>query len=186
MRERFLLPAEMVNHECVISRTGDEDFVRATTWVEGHAISVTLPFSLLTPVKPPLPEEPPVGKVVLDSRGRVWQRTQGGRFSWDCVVSSLHEHEWEVVAAPCDGRGPVLLVPDPLAGEPIQLPWRDERSNTSLAVAAVHCGKGLIPSIQVTDRTFTVTYDFDDSAHAREFARAVWAAATQTDKAGTP
>jgi len=84
---------------------------------------VDVPAESLTEVKPPLPPEPPVGSVVLDQNGRVWQ-SRAGRpgpdsvSQWQSVMGG--QQPWTYVGT----LKPTLLVPDPFA-EPVELPWED-------------------------------------------------------------
>lgn len=76
----------------------------------------------LTEVEPPLPEEPPVGAVVLDRDGDVWARKDQGDKPWECGGLDA---DWEHLN---NRYGPVVrMVPDPVASAP-ELPWeyRDE------------------------------------------------------------
>lgn len=74
-------------------------------------------FTLLAPagqplerVTPPLPDEPPVGAVVLDSDNRAWQHTMGHRGDWECTYDDMGD-DWSGLN---DGAGPLTrLIPDP-------------------------------------------------------------------------
>jgi hypothetical protein len=75
--------------------------------------------ALLVEVVPPLPEEPPVGSVVLDRHDRAWQNVACGRGDWCCTVDDLGA-DWEELN---QEHGPLTrLIPAPVV-EPVTLPW---------------------------------------------------------------
>ncbi len=78
---------------------------------------LTVPRLLLTEVKPPLPEEPPVGAIVLDRDGDAWARKDQGDKPWECGGLDA---DWEHLN---NRYGPLVrMVPDPLASAP-ELPF---------------------------------------------------------------
>lgn len=191
---RYTLPLEMGGYECEIIGGLAKDGNRVQCEFEVVSLGVTalltLPFRLLTPVKPPLPAEPPEGSLVACGIGLrrtnplpIARRWADG---WEFYAGGPDEHDgsWRAVvsfARAHSGSDPVLLVPDPFA-EPVQLPWQ---------VMTVHDDARVLvyPSDQGDG---TVCFDVTAGgrcnmaeltvADAREFCRAVWAAANQADK----
>lgn len=200
MADRYTLPPEMGGHECEIvwrssALVAGVEIAKVRYPVDGFEVTSEVLWSWLTSVKPP-PQEPPNGSVVRVFRlgfRAVFERDDEAAISWPkdthwFGTDRIDPYTWLDIQTLAETTAPVLLVPDPFA-EPVQLPWRSKTPptrmpNTTLGVAAVHCNKGLVASIQVIDSAYTITYDFDDPADAREYARAVWAAANQADKAG--
>jgi hypothetical protein len=96
-----------------VGRLAAHDFVWVNHPEYGH---IMLHRQHLTwEVPPPLPPEPPVGSVVLDANGRVWQcraGRPGNANAWQSLTGG--QEKWEYIAT----LTPVLLVPDPLTLPP--------------------------------------------------------------------
>jgi len=141
--------------------------------VEGCIVAVAR--GLLTEVKPPLPEEPPFGAVVLDSDEQAWQRfmpTPPGDRSgveWSCAGEGADEC-W----AGLQTYGPLTrLVPDPFA-EPVELPWKREFDTSTLIVERSNASNR---AVYVDGMYGHITAD-----EARAMARALMAAADAAEK----
>lgn len=145
---RYKLPAVLGLAECVFHSAGHDEgnwIVELTDVVPGMRLE--LPASMLTEVKPPLPEEPPVGAVLLDYSGTAWQRfTVLGGTNWNSTGDDPNVTTWEGL----QDEGPLThLVPDPFA-EPVELPWEHKdrdgysmgvyESQRPWAAARVGCG----------------------------------------------
>lgn len=78
---------------------------------------VILPTDALTLVVPPLPPEPDLWGVVLDGRGRAWQRISVATSGW-AEAGGSGMCTWTDV---CEEGPPTLLT---ALWEPVTLPWR--------------------------------------------------------------
>lgn len=86
-------------------------------------------------VKPPLPEEPPAGSVVLDRDGDAWTHKAGDDRRWECHGL---EADWDHLN---NRYGPVvLMVPDPVASAP-ELPFALGSCERSAMVSATEGGR---------------------------------------------
>lgn len=177
---RYTLPAELGGYECEITDGLAKPGGRVDCVMDiaggGVTVKVNLPFRLLTPVKPPLPPEPPDGSVVRITQLRpgapapaglrfpahFFQRERGRLHSWRGLDPNGYDWEWEGI---CELGDPVLLVPDPFA-EPVQLPWRKSGFEVSVSGAMVEI---VMPRAEDGGTTLV------GHCLAREFARAVWA-----------
>jgi len=157
--------------------------------VEGIG-EISVPVSAVTEVKPPLPKEPPnFSTVRIGSRAYVRYDLLPDELNW---YGSHGRNSWaELVAKSMESTGfpPVVLVPDPLA-EPVKLPWHAVDPHSYHRV-----------QVRVSDADFaedgapprqTVAWVAAGHTHAgshisapvaRDMARALWAAADQTERA---
>jgi len=116
---RYTLPAELGGGEVEVLHGLARDDGRVNCRLPAGAV-IALPFSLLTPVKPPpLPPEPSISAVVLDGRGLVWQRTHRG--VWECFEEDISADWAGLCASYSPSQPPIPLVPDP-AAVPVELP----------------------------------------------------------------
>ena len=119
---RYKLPKELGEGEY---EAMFDSGVSASTALNVNGRKVIVPTDMLTPVKPPLPEEPPVGTVaraLLTDEDEPWvferlgKRTDGK--DWGAAGRD-EVYAW----ADLNVRAtPVVMVPDPFA-EPVELPW---------------------------------------------------------------
>jgi hypothetical protein len=89
--------------------------------VPGVSMIVYLPREILTKVKPPPPPEPPVGTIVqamYDDSEDVFQRLFSRQEGWRAIING-GGYTW---AELCAEAIPVVLVPEPTAPEPVELP----------------------------------------------------------------
>lgn len=192
MADRYTLPAKMGGYECeIIWRssalvTGVE--VAKVRYnidtLDGFEVTAEVLSSWLTPVKPPLPPEPPDGSVVrLTAKGPLFARHDdgppgnewpGGR-RWEGYGpdGKLLRITWSQVCGMATDETHVLIR-DPFA-EPVQLPWRRTGFEVDVSGAMVEV---VIPRAEDGGSTLV------GRTLARDFCRAVWAAANQVDKAG--
>lgn len=178
--KRFKLPAPLDVVDCVVEDAdqwyGPDRYVRATVGEGAAAFVIDINPKLLTEVKPPLPEEPPIGSVVLDDDGHAWQRFARAvgdpRTSEWFSAGEAADEDW----AGLNAYGPLTrLVPDPFA-EPIGLPW----TTGPVGVGYEPFGLGGGPhkvAVSVRGEQANVT-----AMVARDMARALWAAADQAEK----
>lgn len=179
--DRYTLPPSMGGHECVVLECGLLDLnglpaSRVRYEIDGLGVTTILPPSWLTPVKPPPPKQPPDRSAVFDRDDRVWQRF-GSKWCSPGAISL----GWDRLN---EDRGPLrLAVADPFA-EPVQLPATMNGSWGSIELGCTD--EGMVAIGQVRSREFDTLrlVEFSPAA-AREFCRAVWAAANQADKDGT-
>jgi len=132
---RYRLPDILGSVECAFHSLGHEDGDWIVELVDtAPGLRLELPASSLTEVNPPLPPEPPIGSVVLDSSRKAWQRTGGHRGIWECCQDDAGADWEDLNAAPYT---PVtLLVPAP---EPVALPFEfrvDDRTGDPTGTAA--------------------------------------------------
>jgi len=158
--------------------------------VDTPEIRVTLPVQWLTEVKPPLPEEPPVGAYrvggvlcmrVSPDPGKCWvYQTKDEMFSEETFADLCSDFGTDIVP----------LVPDPFA-EPVALPWKEsgkeaggetawdtERRPWSVEVELTTKGMVLV-SASVSGRGAGIRLY---AGTAREMARALMAAADAAEK----
>lgn len=128
MATRYRLPDALGGGECTIKdkdqRYGPDRYVRATVGEGDEAITVDLLRGLLTEVKAPLPEEPPVGAIVMVDGEAVqhFDEPYEGKFDW-ASVGSPKRLSWVQLCDLALPGTPTRLVPDPFA-EPVTLPLR--------------------------------------------------------------
>lgn len=142
-------------------------------------------FTLLAPagqplerVRPPLPDEPPVGAVVLDSDNRAWQHTMGHRGDWESTYDDMGD-DWRGLN---DGAGPLTrLVPD-LFAEPVALPWSAATEPISSLRPTLYVEAAVLPGVHITARPFGDGQWQLSPAVARDMARALWTAADAAEK----
>lgn len=168
MGERYRLPEALGGGEVEVLHgfARLEDDGRVDVKMEGLSEVATVPRTWLTKVEPPLPPEPPVGAVVVDSEGDAWQRRKNewGVRHW--VTPTSGDQDWATLV---EHYGPLTrLVPDPAAG--VELPW------------------GTQPRVWVDESMVGVRYKTDfwlGPDAARAMAAALWAAADAAE-AGAP
>jgi hypothetical protein len=129
---------------------------------------VTVPASDVVSIKPPLPEEPPVGSVVrMGEDGLVFLRgdTDDSPYHWLCAGSPAG-YTWEQI---CVYGTPVRLVPDPQA-EPVTLPWmwREPGDRPGDSVVGADLGE-VADSIRQGATTTTIRFS-PDAARAKALA----------------
>lgn len=181
MADRYTLPAKMGGYECELVRRitlVDGSPVASVAYlVDGVRVTAVLPQSWLTPVKPPLPQrpEPPIGSYFRYG-DLCWYRYRSG---W--IPVGGHERpvrQWEWLVEGYLNRWPdacEIAIPDPFA-EPVQLPAKFGR--LLIGADPECCGMVCIKDSYDGDRSFGHL----SPAAARDFCRAVWAAANQAER----
>jgi hypothetical protein len=130
---------------------------------------VDIPEGALTEVKPPLPEEPPVGSLVhLASDYGVYERVARGWLNAGDAAGKAFD--WDTLIRLNSGDAPVRLVPDPFA-EPVELPSM---------VASVQVSR-TIPEGKLVFLTVSAGYEHLTNEQAKQVARALWAAAAAAE-----
>lgn len=194
MGERYVLPASMGSHECEIIE-GTRGYERPTVQyeVEGQRVTTILPFSLLGSTLSPPPEEPPEGTVVLVAGGVYVRRDHPKPASvgdvlcrWWPIVNSedLRARMWHRLCELAAPDSPVRLVPDPLAGEPVDLPC-PIRSPQENGTIWVHAANGGLVNVRIVNAD---SGEFEriwlGLTELQLLARAVLTAATQAERNG--
>lgn len=145
--------------------------------IAGTSISFSMPsHSPLEEVSPPLPPEPPVGSVVLDGKGRAWQRVgPPNEDHQGCRWWSSHDVTDDTWAGLNQGYAPLTrLVP---AAEPVTLPWRGNGVVVEQTIDGA--GPGSFVHVSTKDASYGFCHLKPDVA--REMARALWTAAEQAE-----
>jgi len=137
--------------------------VTVIQWGRGP-ITVTLPHRLLTPVKPPLPPEPPDTSVVRNPDPelsvRVYERDDRS-CQYPRVWFAAGDEEASTWAEVCALGTPVLLAPDPFT-EPVNLPFTvtDEDGDKLTVHGARHVGAVItIQHAHGVAATMSLTHD---------------------------
>lgn len=120
---KYQLPEDLGGDECVLlpGTVTLQDLPAVKVKTDGGRYLIVQTFDLTPiPVKPKLPEEPPVNSVVVVSGegGRLRLVFTRGYTGWMLAG----EDRWFTWAEVCKFGTPTLLVPDPLAGAP-ELPF---------------------------------------------------------------
>jgi hypothetical protein len=139
---------------------------------------VLLPSWILTPVKPPLPEEPPVGAYriggvlcmrVSSEPAKCWvYQTKDELFSEETFADLCSDFGTDVVR----------LVPDPFA-EPVALPWKNGHG---VEVSQTRTDTGMGDQVYVSTKYASYGFAHVEPDVARDMARALWAAAGAAEK----
>lgn len=130
---------------------------------------------LLTAVKPPLPEEPPVGSFVLVTvQSKVLHRRNDAGIDWWDYLGKC----WLTWAQVCELGTPVRLVPAP---EPVELPWAYHRDSKSIVIVRLGSINSSCP-VRIDTRD---DYEYVSADAAREMARALNTAADKAEAEAT-
>ena len=178
--ESYRLPASMGGHKCEIVRRGPGDCASVEYEIDGTKVFSTVEDSWLTPVKPALPEPRYDAQALIDALVAAKLAGSRGdgvhRYAFRSNEAAAHL-AWSVAD---QFFAPLLTaLPDPLAGEPVTLPY--ERRGTSPYIYVATDGDGTI-GLTVGPREEDADGYEITNAEAREFARAVWAAANATER----
>lgn len=177
---RYRLPEALGGGECILLNppSGNGVYARATIGEGEDAFTIDLDRNLLTPVKPPLPEEPPVGAYrvggvmcmrVSAEPAKCWvYQTKGELFDEDTFAELCDNFGTEVVP----------LVPDPFA-EPVKLPWSSRIGEFPTTVRVELCTDGVSLVLQSGGRRICPDLAPEE---ARELARALMTAADAAER----
>jgi hypothetical protein len=163
---KYRLPEALGGGECVLDGRVFENsasiYARVKVGEGEDSFTIDLNRHLLTEIKDPLPEEPPVGAFVLVNTSVFQRKDTAGIDWWDYGQQTWRN--WEEV---CEFGTPVSLVPDPFA-EPVELPWQGSDQDGGVMVDWYDDGVVLRLSGRATA--------WFPLAVARDVARAFWTA----------
>lgn len=182
MSALYVMPGPLGGQELELIRANDDgwDFLR---WPLAPNLSaeLRLPAGLAKPVKPPLPEEPPVGTfVACGADGNLlpfyrrwdegWSQVGGGVSStWSGICDESQERA---------ERWPVVMVPDPFA-EPVALPWKRQIGEFPTMAHVEPIDKGVGLALDSGGRRISPDLSLDE---ARELGCALMTAADAAEK----
>ena len=207
--ESYLLPASMGGHKCEITWRSSRlvagvEIAKVRYTIDGFEVTSEVLLSWLTPVKPALPEQPPIG-CWFWAGANLWRHSNSptpvgqdpvDAETWMALRDGAPPRSWRQLVVnylnrwpgDCEILWPQSALPDPLAGEPVTLPW-SARVGTTTAVEVslmtvnpkyhdrpVYFGLASGAHMIAPQLTFD---EAEDIARALLTARAVWAAANQ-------
>lgn len=162
---RYKLHPKLGGHRVALLRRNEDGTADIVVDLGDESFPAQVPITVLDEYEDPLPPEPPHESVVRVKDRGIWQSFHG---AWEGTISRERK-SW---AQMCELGTPVPMVPNPLA-EPVELPWH---------VADV----SVRPTADYGIRAIRVAVDQDcaflSPDHAREMARALWAAASAADE----
>lgn len=166
--------------------------VHAVVMVPGVG-SVIVPPDAVTRVEPPLPPEPPVGTLVRDAEGRIYERQSYGIYERQSY-GSTPEHTWMHLTSNGAGRGlrytwakvcesgPVtILVPM----EPVELPFTVGGAGSGVLETVISAHSSAV-QIGFMRGLASDLVRYFSAREARQLARALWAGADEVDRGGQP
>lgn len=135
---------------------------------------------LLTEVAPPLPEEPEIGRVVLDVHGWAWQHIGSGRGDWCCTADDMGA-DWEELNRE---HGPLTqLAPDPFA-QSVEFPWEHVVNPNSSIGVNYDRREGAVYDLNRATGSYA-TQVILSPEEARAKAVALWVAADKAEREAT-